>query len=75
VEWAGLSIRYSFWANAYYEQQKKKGKPHQTIIRALAFKWIRILYRCWQDGKPYDESKYLQALKKRQSPLLKYAVS
>lgn len=28
VEWAGESIRYSFWANAYYQQQKQRGKPH-----------------------------------------------
>lgn len=72
VEWAGQTVRYSFWAKAYYEQQKRKGKPHNTIIRALAFKWIRILYRCWQDRRPYDESKYLQALKDRKSPLVKF---
>jgi len=47
VEWAGLSVRYSFWAKAYYRQQENKGKPHNTIIRALTFKWIRILFRCW----------------------------
>jgi hypothetical protein len=74
VEWAGMTVRHSFWARAYYQQQAAKGKPHNTIIRALAFKWIRILYRCWQDRKPYDESKYLEALRKRGSPLLKYAV-
>lgn len=74
VEWAGLSIRYSFWAQAYYDQQKAKGKHHQTIIRALAFKWIRIAYRCWQTRTPYDEAKYLTALKKRNSPLLAYAI-
>ena len=73
VEWAGESVRHSFWANAYYNQQKAKGKPHQTIIRCLAFKWIRIAFRCWQNRKPYDESTYLQALKKRNSPLLKFA--
>ena len=39
VEWAGQSVRYSFWAKAYYEQQMSKGKPHHTIIRSLAFKW------------------------------------
>jgi len=50
VEWAGLSVRYSFWARAYYRQQESKGKPHNTIIRALAFKWIRILYRCWKSN-------------------------
>ncbi len=75
VEWAGQTVRYSFWARAYYEQQKARGKPHNTIIRSLAFKWIRIIFRCWKDHKPYDESKYLQALKKRHSPLLKFAVN
>ena len=75
VEWAGQSVRYSFWAKAYYEQQKQKGKPHNTIIRALAFKWIRIAFRCWQTSTPYDESKYLNALKKQGSPLLNFAMN
>jgi transposase len=75
VEWAGQSVRYSFWAKAYYEQQKQKGKPHNTIIRALAFKWIRIAFRCWQTSTPYDESKYLNALKRQGSPLLNFAVN
>jgi hypothetical protein len=39
-------------------------------VRALAFKWIHILYRCWQTRTPYDESKYLNALSHRGSPLL-----
>ena len=46
------------------------GKQHHAAIRALAFKWQRILFRCWKDQAPYDESKYLAALKKRNSPLL-----
>jgi transposase len=75
VEWAGFSIRYSFWAKAYYEQQKSRGKPHNSIIRSLAFKWIRIVFRCWKNNTPYDESKYLKALKRRGSPLLKFAVN
>jgi len=74
VEWAGISVRYSFWARAYYRQQESKGKPHNTIIRALAFKWIRILYRCWKSNTAYDETTYLEALKRKGSPLLKYAV-
>ncbi len=32
VEWAGQSIRYSFWARAYYEQQLSKGKPHNRLF-------------------------------------------
>ena len=71
VEWAAQTINKSFWAGAYYRQQRDKGCSHQTAVHALAFKWIRILYRCWQNRTPYDESKYLNALKRRDSPLLK----
>lgn len=73
VEWAGESVRYSFWANAYYRQQKERGKPHQTIIRSLAYKWIRIMFQCWKHHRLYDESTYLTALKAKGSPLLQYA--
>jgi transposase len=70
VEWAAESIRHSFWAQVYYQQQRDRGKRHQAAVRALAFKWLRILYRCWQDRTPYDESVYLQALTHRGSSLL-----
>jgi len=72
IEWAGQTINKSFWAGAYYRQQRDKGASHQTAVRALAFKWLRILYRCWQSRTPYDESKYLEALRRRGSPLLKH---
>jgi transposase len=70
VEWAAESIRHSFWAQVYYQQQRDKGKAHQAAVRALAFKWIRILYRCWQERTPYDESIYLQALHRHGSSLI-----
>lgn len=70
VEWAALTIPRSFWAKAYYRQQRARGCAHQAAIRALAFKWVRILYRCWLNHTPYDESAYLNALKRRGSPLL-----
>jgi transposase len=70
VEWTAESIRHSFWARMYYQQQREKGKSHQAAIRALAFKWIRVLFRCWQHRTPYDESVYLTALQHRGSPLL-----
>src|SRR5215831_1551898 len=70
VEGAAESTRHSFWAQVYYQQQRAQGKAHQAAVRAVAFKWIRILYRCWQERTPYDESLYLQALNRRRAPLL-----
>jgi transposase len=69
-EFAGHSIHWSVWAKAYYDQQRALGKGHHAAVRALAFKWIRILFRCWKTNKPYDEQIYLDALVRRGSPLV-----
>jgi transposase len=70
AEWAAQTINKSYWAGLFYYQQRAKGSTYQAAVRALAFKWIRILYRCWIMRTPYDEAKYLKALKDRGSPLL-----
>ena len=69
VEWSGQTVLHSAWARAFYLRQKRLGKHRNTILRALAFKWIRILWRCWQNNEPYDEARYHDALKHRRSPL------
>ena len=74
VEWAAQTINKSFWAGAYYRQQRDKGCTYQAAVRTLAFKWIRILYRCWQTRTPYSEVAYLKALKRRGSPLLNQTI-
>ncbi len=70
VEWAAQTINKSYWAGLYYYQQRAKGCSYQAAVRALAFKWIRILYRCWETRTPYDEARYLKALQERGSSLL-----
>ncbi len=70
VEWAAQTINKSYWAGAFYRQQRDKGSTYQAAVRSLAFKWIRIVYRCWQTGVAYDESRYLKALERRGSPLV-----
>jgi transposase len=72
-EYAAESVRHSFWARAYYDEQRARGKSHQAAVRSLAFKWIRIIYRCWKTRTPYDEVKYLAGLRKKGSSLLNYA--
>ena len=71
-EIARCSIRKSSWARAYYQLQLDRGKTQQQAFRALAYKWQRVMFRCWQDRKPYDEAFYLAALRKRGSPLVPF---
>jgi hypothetical protein len=64
-EWALHSVAYSQWARDFYDEQRARGKGRNTAIRALAFKWIRILFRCWKEHKPYDEATYQRAIAAR----------
>jgi transposase len=68
-EFAGHSILESDWARAYYDLLRKRGKSHHAALRALAFKWIRIIFCCWKTRTPYDETVYRKSLLLRRSPL------
>jgi len=68
-EFADASRKKSLWAQAYYERQRHHGVAHHAAVRALAYKWIRVLYRCWKTSTPYQEASYLEALQRRHSPL------
>ena len=70
-EYAKESVLWSRWAAAYYLQQRTKGCAHHTAVRALAFKWQRIIWRCWQNRTPYSEQIYEAALRRRNSPIVK----
>jgi transposase len=68
VEWAGQTVMHSTWAQRYYQRMQAKGKSRQVILRALAFKWIRILWKGWTTRTPYDETRYRKQLAHRKSP-------
>ena len=69
-EYAKESVLWSRRAAAFYLQQRSKGAPHHTAVRALAFKWQRAIWRCWQDHTPYEEAKYEAALRQSGSPIV-----
>jgi transposase len=62
-EWAACSIRTCDWARQHYDRQRQKGNGHHAAVRSVAFKWIRILFRCWRDRVPYSEQRYMEALR------------
>lgn len=69
-EYAAQSIKKPGWARVYYQGHRDKGVKHHAAVRALAYKWIRIMFRCWQEQEPYDEAKYITSLRRRSSPLV-----
>jgi transposase len=71
-EFAKCSLLTSRWAQAYYAMLRHKGHRYHSAVRALAFKWIRILFRCWQTREPYNEARYLKQLQLKKSPLLAF---
>lgn len=70
-EFAKCSLPHSAWANAYYHQQREKGSSQHEAIRALAYRWIRIITACRKNRTAYSEQTYLDSLKRRGSPLIK----
>ena len=71
-EFAGCSVPFSQWAKAYVQMRKARGDRYQTILRALAFKWQRILFRCWKARELYDEDRYLQQLRVSGSKIIQF---
>jgi transposase len=53
------SLNRCEWANKYYRDQRAKGHRHPQALRALAAKWLKIIFIMWRDDKPYDENYHL----------------
>jgi transposase len=64
-EWAACSIRTCNWARQFYDRQRANKKDHHAAVRALAYKWIRIFFRCWRDRVAYSDQRYEEALRTR----------
>ena len=60
---ADNSRHESQWAQDIYLAAKKRGCRHAHAIRILARAWIRVIWRAWTDGKPYDPQKHRAAMR------------
>ena len=55
---ADNSRHASPWAANVYRKARQRGCKHPHAVRILARAWLRILWRAWQDGTPYDPQKH-----------------
>jgi transposase len=46
------------WAGDVYARARARGQDHPHAIRTLGRAWCRVLWRCWQDGVPYDPARH-----------------
>lgn len=46
------------WADHVYREARGRGADHPHAIRILAKAWCRVIWRCWQDGTPYDPARH-----------------
>lgn len=59
-QWAKLTLDVSPWADAYYRSVRPHCRTENDAIRRLANRWLEILWRLWQDRKPYDQEYHLK---------------
>jgi transposase len=55
---ADNSRHTSPWAAKIYTNALARGHDHPHAVRVLARAWIRVIYRCWHDGVPYDPARH-----------------
>jgi transposase len=58
---ADNSRHASPWAAAVYASARARGCDHPHAIRILARAWLRVIWRCWQDRRPYDVAQHRAA--------------
>lgn len=61
--WADCSRKQSPWAQAYYAHKREQGMSHAAALRCLGKRWLKVLWRMWQDRQSYDESLHEQSLR------------
>jgi transposase len=54
IDFADDSRRANAWAADLYGQAIERGKRHPHAVRIFARAWVYVIWRCWQDGVPYD---------------------
>jgi transposase len=72
-QWAFCSLSRSPWAREFYDTKRAAGKGHHAALRALANRWLEVLWHCIRQGAPYDEAIHAENRKRALAKLPKAA--
>lgn len=67
-QFAKASVPESVWAAAYWQEVRPHCDSDAHAYRCLANRWVPIIWRMWQDRKPYDEAYHLRRRAQRRQP-------
>lgn len=73
--WAGCSLSQSPWAQTYYAHKRQQGMSHAAALRCLGKRWVKILWRMWQDRQAYNPSLHGQSLREHGSWVLAHMIA
>jgi len=65
---ARQSMRHSGWARAYFQSQMDKGHSAARAYRALANRWMKIVWTLWQRREVYDEAVHVANRSRKGQP-------
>ena len=54
--WADESRHQCVWAEVYYQKKRQEGKSHAQALRCLGQRWLKILWKMWQEHRCYDQA-------------------
>lgn len=55
---ANTSRHHHPWSHDIYQRARTRGHDHPHAIRILGRAWLRVIWRIWQDGNPYDPARH-----------------
>jgi transposase len=67
-QFALSSVAQSGWAAAYWAEARSRCDSDSHAYRCLANRWLTIIWKMWQDRKPYDEAFHIQQRASRRRP-------
>ena len=71
-EFADQARRWCPWSRAYYNYQRSRGMKHHAALRKLATRWIRILFRVWQNRTAYDPAAYRRTIEQKNPAIIPF---
>jgi transposase len=60
--WADCSRKVCVWAQTYYQGKRERGMSHAAALRCLGKRWLKILWRLWQDRVSYEIQIHQQSI-------------